>query len=453
MYALLKSPAEIRTHHHPVQIPDDVRVDEPALTHSLRRKLLNRHRQNFNRQEGGTRSPIKYLDRDSVEYSLTQAADNITSEARMARLTLYRSLALQDKVWGGIFQYATGDWHHPHYVMTMASQAGHLRLYALAHALWDNRIFKSAALQIRAYLCRFLASPVHAFYAGQLDRIRDCEPRSYYAMNELQRLRHGIPEIDTRILARENGWAIEALATCYEYCNDAAALELAVKAAHWIINQRSIADGGFKNGEETSYRLGDTLAMGRAFLQLYRATADADWLVRAINAADFIALHFHHRGGGFVPAVNTRGKLQTGPGIDENLSLMRFANLLSFYSGIKRHRGMAKHCFRFLCLDEVAAARDEETGILLADQEYNERPLQITVIGSRKDQRAGALYRAALNHYPWYKKLAWQDPGECPLQGREFYFKQQPVAVVRHPFSKSSHFYEAERLKDFLWSI
>ncbi|MCG8324012.1 MAG: hypothetical protein MI673_00725, partial [Thiotrichales bacterium] len=388
MHALLKNTADNPAPEINRQDLERIRIDAPALTHSLRRKLLSRHKQNFNWQEGGPDSVIKYLDRDCVEYSLSQAASNNMNEARMAKLTLYRSLAMQDMIWGGIYQYATQNWHRPHYAMTMSNQAGYMRIYALTYALWGNRLFRDAAVRIRKYLSRFLLSPVHAFYAGQTDSMDDCDPRYYYAMNENQRLHYGFPECDLRILTRENGWAIEALGCCHEFCADAGSLDLALNATAWILEHRSIADGGFRHQDQLSYLLADTLAMGRAFLQLYRCTGQPDWLGRAINAADFINLHFHHRGGGFIPEINTRTSGQSGPGIDENISLMRFSNLLSFYSGLKRHRSMARHCFRFLCLDEIATAREEETGILLADQEYNEQPLQITIFGEYDDDRA-----------------------------------------------------------------
>lgn len=453
MYALLKSTSGNQGHHDKVHKLDDIRIHEPALTHSLRRNLLNRHKQNFNWQEGGPKSPIKYLDRDSVEYSLVQAAENNNTETRMAKMTLYRSLAMQDRVWGGIYQYATGNWHRPHYVMTMANQSGYLRIYALAYALWGNTLFRDTAILIRKYLARFLLSPVDAFYAGQNDQVVDCDIRYYYALNENQRMHFGIPEIDMRILSRENGWAIEALACCYEYCHDTESLTLAVNAAQWILDNRRIADGGFSHTERPSYHLGDTLAMGRAALQLYRVTGDQDWLNHAINAADFIALHFHNTGGGFVPRINTRTRLMSGPGIDENISLMRFANLLSFYSGLKRHRSMAKHSFRFLCLDEVATSREEETGILLADQEYNEQPIQIMIIGYRNDQDAIQLHRTAMNHYAWYKKLSWFEPGEAPLQCQELYYGKQPVAVVKHPYCKTTNVHNPLTLEDFLRNL
>ena len=453
MYALLKPSAESGNIKPSFRDHDEVRIEEPALTHSLRRQLLNRHKRNFNWQEGGPDSPVKYLDRDSVEYSLTQSAMNNSLETRMAKMTLYRSLALQDKVWGGICQYATGNWQSPHYVMTMGNQAGCLRIYALSYALWKNRLFRDAAIRIRKYLSRFLLSPVNAFYSGQDDRIRDCDAAGYYALEEEQRLHFGVPATDTRILTRENGWAIEALACCHEFCNDPESLQLATDAAEWILAHRKIGDGGFINNEQLSYRLGDTLAMARAFLQLYRVSADPDWLNRAINAADFIALHFYHRGGGYVPEINTRSSRHTGPGIDENLSLMRFANLLWYYSGMQRHRKMAKHCFRFLCRDEVATSRVEETGILLAEQEYHEQPVRIMILGQADDRDAQQLHRTALDYHAWYKHLAWYSPDEAPVNAREIYYGDRAVAVVKHSFCKTTTLYDARLLENFLANI
>ncbi len=452
MYALLKAPAD-RVIDNPTINLDQLRIDEPALTHSLRRRLLNRHKQLFDWQEGGNKSPVKYLDRDSVEYSISQALENNATEMRMAKLTLYRALALQDRIWGGIYQYATQNWHRPHYVMTMNNQAGYLRIYSIAHATWGNRVFRDAAILIRSYLSRFLLSPQQAFYAGQTDQIDQCDIRFYYASNENQRWHHGLPEIDTRVLTRENGWAIEALACCHEFCSDAASLQLAINAANWIVEHRTVADGGFRMEDKLSYRLADTLAMGRAFLQLYRATGDADWLIRASNAADFIGLHFYQTGGGYIPQIHTRVNNQKGPGIDENLALMRFTNLLSYYTGMKRHRKMAKHCFRYLCLDEVATAREQESGILLADQEYNEQPVNITIIGDQDNKSTQLLRRSALQHPDWYKQLMFYTPAEAPVNSLPMYYGDEPVAIVKHPYCETGHFHHPEQLAEFLRKI
>ena len=100
-----------------------------------------------------------------------------------------------------------------------------------------------------------------------------------------------MPRIDRNMYARENGWAISGFAAYYNVTNDPKALAIAERAAKWVIDNRALPDGGFRHGEKDRGGpfLGDTLAMGQAFLDLYAATGNRDWLVAAAKAGDFVA--------------------------------------------------------------------------------------------------------------------------------------------------------------------
>ena len=53
-----------------------------------------------------------------------------------------------------------------------------------------------------------------------------------------------------------------------------------------MIDNRALPDGGFRHGEKDRGGpfLGDTLAMGQAFLDLYGATGSREWLIAAAKA-------------------------------------------------------------------------------------------------------------------------------------------------------------------------
>ena len=107
----------------------------------------------------------------------------------------------------------------------------------------------------------------------------------------------GIPRVDRHIYARENGWAIGALATLYQVSGDRTYLNEAERAARWAIEHRSLEGGGFRHDEKDASGpyLGDTLAMTRAFLSLYTATHSRDWFERAQSGLEFIAANFRNR--------------------------------------------------------------------------------------------------------------------------------------------------------------
>ncbi len=126
MHTLLKSQSEDPMSN--VVLADNVgtpSVTKTGISSRLRQKLLYMHVSSFDWEQGGLRTAIKFLDRDSIEYSLTQAALHDKNEERMARLSLMNGMGLLDPARGGIYQFATQNcWHQSHYSKTMAAQAG-----------------------------------------------------------------------------------------------------------------------------------------------------------------------------------------------------------------------------------------------------------------------------------------------------------------------------------------
>ncbi|HEV3210661.1 MAG TPA: hypothetical protein VGY91_10380 [Chthoniobacterales bacterium] len=219
--------------------------------------------------------------------------------------------------------------------------------------------------------------------------------------------------IDTRahVYSRENGWAINALATLGAVSDDKEAI-----AANWICANRALSDGGFRHDEEdvAGPYLGDTLSMGRAFLTLYAFTADRAWLNRAEQAAKFIATNFKGTSG-YVSSAGA-GALKAKSQLDENVGLVRFANLLFHYTGKSVYRETAEHGMRFLATPHVKDHRGFlVAGLLIADREFNTPPQHLTVVGAKDDAVAKALFAAAIKQPVIYKRVEWWDKREGPL--------------------------------------
>jgi uncharacterized protein YyaL (SSP411 family) len=179
----------------------------------------------------------KWLDWDIIEYSMAETLWGDKAFERMARETLAAQLNLMDPAWGGVYQYSTdGDWQHPHFEKIMQMQAEDLRIYAEAYALWHDNTYLQAAKQICGYLKNFLTSPEGAFYTSQdADLVRGEHGGEYFQLSDAARRQRGIPRIDKHIYSRENGWAINALATLYAFTGEQDYLDDAIRAANWII--------------------------------------------------------------------------------------------------------------------------------------------------------------------------------------------------------------------------
>ncbi len=384
MYSLLKSIAQ-----EPVSARQGSGSGGSALSKELRGRLISMHATSFDHLRGGLRMPVKFLDRDSVEYSLVRASLGDDAEAHMARLTLIRSLALVDPVDGGVRSYSSDGWMRPSVHKNIATQTGHLRLYALGFAFWRYDALRRALWQIRNYLlehCTRDSVFVESAHAQQLTGTANTQVAP--------------------VRARENGWAIEALASSFEFAGDGQALTMSLQAAAWIADNLQCAGGGFRASTDARQgrQLAASLSMGRAMLQLYRTTSDNRWIKCSIRAANFVNRRFRHGPGGYLSSLECHTPELN---IDENIALARYANLLTFYTKDKCHREIAEHAMRYLVQPEIATARIEEAGILLADHELRHTPRRIVITGGATDPRAKTSFLAALRRFGWYKCLHW----------------------------------------------
>jgi uncharacterized protein YyaL (SSP411 family) len=378
-----------------------------ALDDALRAELLERHAKGWDEEKGGWGTIHKFPEPENLELALRLALAGDEKEAAHARRTLeLERTKLIDPVWGGAYQYSdSGDWEHPHFEKIMARQACDLELFALGSQVFDAKENLEAARAIERYLVTFLSSPEGAFYPTQdADLVKGEHSGEYFAKDDAGRRKLGVPEVDKHVYARENGWAIEGLCWLYAATGDEKTLARAVRAAGQLdVVTRQPWPGGFCHdclGErepgECDLYLGDTLAMGRAFLRLHLVTGEPKWLERATAAAHFINATFW-TDAGYVSAKTKAVIAAPLPQLDENVSLARFANLLRHVTGDESYSVIARRAMRYAASPDASARRGIYTaGILLADRELAEDPLHVTVAGDPAAPATRALLAAAL---------------------------------------------------------
>jgi uncharacterized protein YyaL (SSP411 family) len=414
---------------------------DTGLKPEQREKLRKVLRDGYDSKNHGWGTVQKFLDWDITEYCAGEAMRGDQEFERMARETLDAQRQLIDPVWGGVYQYSTdGDWKHPHFEKIMQMQAENLRSYAQAFALWKDPAHLEAAKKIREYLRGFLTSPEGAFYTSQdADLVQGEHSAAYFALTDAERRKRGIPRVDQHIYARENGWAINALATLYGATADESALADAVRAAEWIVANRSLPGGGFRHdGQDAGGPyLGDSIHMARAFLKLYAVTADLKWLRRAEEAAQFIEAKFKSDIGYIASVQPLAGALKSKPQVDENAAVARTLNLLRHYTGKENYGKAAQHAIRYLAAPAIGENRGYLVGgILLADKELGALPLHLTVVGKKDDPAARSLFMTAIALPANYKRVEWWDEREGPM----------PNPDVEYPtFEKAAGFVCADR--------
>lgn len=432
--------------------PDD--SGGKSLGVAQREYLLKQHQQAA-AANGGLAIAMKFLDRDSVEYSLYLGSRGQVSEQRRALATLDAALALEDPAWGGFYQYSThSDWQHPHFEKIMRTQTRYLSVYALAYRLTGENRYRQAAENTLSYLNRFLRGDNGAYFVSQdADLVPGEKASDYFALNDRQRLAKGIPRIDRHQYSRENAQVIVALLGLYRANGDAQNLNAALRAANWILTHRKRDGGGFRHDTEDGPGqpfLADTLYPAKAFLRLYQVTADEQWLRRSIIATDVIRTQFATSSGTLTASAQPGVPVPPAKDLEENIELTRHTILLAHYSGHTRFRELAETGLRFLSAYTDQRALLTEPGILLAADEYGRDPSHIVIVGSKQNRQAQQLFDAALTLPAEYLRLEWFDRGEGPLYHHDIAYPSldKPAAFVCTNGRCSVPLFNAAQLKE-----
>ena len=408
--------------------------ERAALSGEAQAKLEKQHTELLDTKQGGLLMSYRYLPWEASELALERVDSGSAAERAWLLTTLDASHALLDPVFGGAYQYSVDErWDSPHFEKIMSFQAENLRVYSLAYGRMRRAKDLEAARSILSYTREFLTAENGAFYTSQdADVVPGQKSADYFALDRAQRLARGVPRVDKHQYARENGWMIEALATFHEATGEADALERARRAATWVLANRALPGGGFRHDEKdvAGPYLGDTLAMGRACLALYRASAERRWLDCARASVVFIEATFKRDRAGYVSARAEPGPVKPIPQFEENIKLARFANLLSHYTGDAAERNVAEHALRYLATDAVHGPEAEIAGVLLADRELASDPLHLCVVGAKGDPQAAKLFAAAQRETSGYKRIEWWDRGEGPLPNPDVQYPPRKTAAA-----------------------
>ncbi len=409
----------------------------PRLTDARRAALDKVFLEAYDKAFGGFGQDQRYLQIENVEYALTRLSDGPQWRDIVQR-TLTGAKQLIDPVWGGMYQYSEApDWTKPHYEKLLNVQLAASRLFSQAYVQFHDEADLKAAKAIADYLLQHMRSDTGAFYASQdADVSPTVHGKDFYALDDAARRKTQQPRIDTNLYARENGWAIAALAAYYDVSNDKAVLAAAQQAANWIDANRKTKEGGYGHGSNADSEafLADNIAMAEAFAALYRSTGDRAWLDKAVQTAQYIMAHFSDGKGGFVaqqPQAQARGMLaKPVKQLEENVATVRLFNLLAAYTGDAALRDSARQGMAYLTA--FAAEDFLLPGVLLADREMSRDPVHLTIVGHKNDADAAKLYAAARSYPTRYLRIEWWDKreGKLPNNDIEYPDFDKPAAFA-----------------------
>ena len=367
---LIDDPAPQGSH---LNYPENIK-STPELDAATRKALSARHVRRFDYQQGGLDIGQKFIERDSLAWDLTLAAEGDAAAEERARLTLDGALNLIDPVFGGAYQYSThGDWKHPHYEKIMRVQSRYVALYVQAGRQLNEPRYLQAAQAIVDYMLEFLSAPEGGFYNSQ---DADLEPgkkaHTYYTLDRETRLAQGLPRIAPQLYASASGYAIDALLQLYQVTTSPVLLQRAEQALVWVFTERRLGQSGFRHDrvDTAGPYLMDNLAMVRALLTYHQVTGDKQALQRAVATTGFIGRYLKHPKAGLVSAADNGTPLQPLPQLDENITAAQLLLELYAVTGQPQLKALAEHTLRYLNSPEVALSRITEAGLLLLDKQY-----------------------------------------------------------------------------------
>jgi hypothetical protein len=412
----------------PAAVGDTTQLTEPVRT-ALRQRLQQLH----DPEHGGFGRVHKFLDLAGAEWLLLAARRGEETAWPQLRQWLDAELALHDPVWGGVYQYSHGGvWTNPHYEKVMSRQLADLRAYSLAYGAFGRPQDLTAARRVANYLTTMLAVAEGPFRASQdADLVPGVHAADYFARDDRDRRRLGVPRIEPSLWSRENGQALQGLCSLLAVDRQPELLQHCVRCADWLLANRRRPDGLFRHGDDDRAGpfLADSLEMTAALLALAEVTAEPRWLRLAqatLTAADAA---FRAPGGGHFTAVGD-GILPVIVDRQETLAVARVAMRLHHATLDQTAAAIATHAFAHVASPSIALAPGLSADLLLAEHERTTAPTHVVVVAAFDDPTGDELFAAALRHAPAHRLIERVEPGHTDRLGNTWPTATTAAAVV-----------------------
>jgi hypothetical protein len=193
-------------------IPIEEEAHETSQIEIEEQALLDKFVQQIDHEKGMYQSKHKYLELNGVLLGC-RYYHSIPKIKDWLDLTIENSYHLNDPVWGGAYQYSThGKWTNQHYEKLLRVQANYIESYARYGMVSSNSNALVMAEKIYAYCERFLKTETPLFACSQnADVIVGQESSAYYSLEEQERLKIGVPSVDSSLYLKENAQMAKAL--------------------------------------------------------------------------------------------------------------------------------------------------------------------------------------------------------------------------------------------------
>lgn len=308
----------------------------------MHQKLANTFDEDWGGFERSPKFPMPSIWQFLMRYAYVKQDEKALNHLK---LTLNKMAigGIYDQVGGGFARYSVdGEWFCPHFEKMLYDNGQLVSLYSEAFTLTGEQLYKETVYETIGWLKREMTSPEGGFYSAldadsegvegkfyvwtksEIDSVLGEESEAFckiYQVSENGNWEHGVnilwknetilnsgqyqniqkllekraerirPGLDDKILCSWNGLMLNGLVNAYRAFGEQEFLDLALNNAHFIKDKflkDNILSHSYKNGEtKIQGFLEDYAAVIEAYLNLYQATFEENWL----HIAEKLSLH------------------------------------------------------------------------------------------------------------------------------------------------------------------
>ena len=370
----------------------------------------------FDSLHGGFGDAPKFPHTGALRLALLQhhlkghkAALNIVKKT----LTAMGSSGIYDSVEGGFFRYSTTrDWSVPHYEKMCEDNAKLLVNYLEAYQVTGEKHFRDTAKGILTYVNAELSDQENGGFFGSQDA-----DEVYYKLSLAERQNRTPPRIDRTLFVNWNAMMVSAYLLAALALEEPSCQEFALRTVVMLLEKAFSPNKGMKHYiiEDESHLSGliaDQAYMSQCLIDSYQMTSDRTFLKKAENLAEFMLDNLWDNNGGFYdkPRENDAFgalKLLEKPLNENSVAAEAFLRLYHL-TGKQNYLQVAEKTL------EHFASIYQQYGIMAADYgvsvEQFLHPMQVQIVGSRKDDATNNLRVESLRAYNPLKIVEMLDP-------------------------------------------
>lgn len=435
----------------PIPEKENSSLAKLEITNSSENKTIEKLNQNlkkaFDYKIGGYNSSHKYLDYESFEYALLYSENPKYKE--WARKTIEGAKQLSDPSWGGIYQYSTyRTWNNIHYEKLLSVQARHLKAFSQSYTYFNDSTSLIYAEATLSYSDRFLKSADGLYGNAQdADLVKGVHSDSYFELSDKERIKLGIPKVDTNTYTANNAAMISSLLMLY-YTTEKDVYKVKYEAILKQLLKRKNKDGLYYHSlkEAKVISLKDNLSMASAFISLSR-NKNNQYEKELASLMASIKSNFILDNGSFKSFSGNIG-LKANPLVSENIIAARLFNWYGHYCSDESYLKIAKRTYQFLITPKVATTYYVEPGILSLQKEINTEPKQFVTLVIEESNLSFTNKAKAMA--PFYSIIKTYKPKELPEDKKELFegFGENIILVCTSSYC-SSPIYDEEGVLEF----